>query len=279
MNWLRPLLVAGLAGVLVEKMAGQDPADRVFKTPFVSIICGAPGDEEHHEVFEKRLAELKRWFVQRVGVPATDVSVYYGPESAGYAGTGTRANIERVCADAVAQSKAGRPVWLILTGHANEAPGDVRFNLPGGDLSGKELAGWLAGAGAGEGDGPLTIILATACSGRAVKHLAGPNRAVVAATTAAEAADETVFGDCLVEALASPQSDANKDGTLTLTEIFLATRAAVLGRYKSGGFILTEHAGLDGDGDGRATQRPADNDASGASAPEHSLKLNASGSS
>ncbi|MFN0127660.1 MAG: hypothetical protein ACKV19_13345 [Verrucomicrobiales bacterium] len=279
MNWLRPLLVAGLAGVLVERPAAQVPVAQSFSMPTVYIVCGAPGDEEHHVVFEKRLAELRRWFIQRVGVPATDVSVYYGPASAGYAGTGTRANVERVCADAVARTKAGRPVWLIITGHANEAPGDVRFNLPGGDLSGKDLAGWLAGAGAGEGAGPLTLILATACSGRAVKHLAGPNRAVVAATTAAEGADETVFGDCLVEALASPQADANKDGTLTLTEILLATRSAVLSQYKSGGFILTEHAGLDADGDGRATQRPAENDATAASAPGHSLKLKASGPS
>jgi hypothetical protein len=104
-------------------------------------------------------------------------------------------------------------------------------------------------------------------------HRAGPGRAIIAATTATEAADETVFGDCLLEALDSPNADADNDQSLSLTEIFLATRAAVLSRYKAGGYILTEHAGLDGDGDGRATQRPAENDATAAAEPGHSLKL------
>lgn len=249
----------------------------VFGGPCVFIVCGAPGDKEHHAAFEKRLAGLRKWFTQRAGLPAADVQVYYGPESAGYAGTGSRENVQKVCAAVVEKTKAGRPVWLILTGHANDAPGDFRFNVPGGDLSGKDLAGWLTGA-AGEGAAPLNIVLASACSGRAVKHLAGPGRAIMSATNATEGADETVFGDSLVEALDSPQADADKDGSLSFTEVFLATRAAVLNKYKSGGYILTEHAGLDGDGDGRATQRPAENDAAGATGPGHSLKLK-SGSS
>ena len=92
-------------------------------------------------------------------------------------------------------------------------------------------------------------------------------------TTATEPADETLFGECLLSALENPRTDANKDQALSLTEIFLATRAEVLGRYKDRGFILTEHAGLDGDGDGRATQRPAENDATAAASPDHSIPL------
>ncbi len=250
-----------------------------FGGPLVYILCGSPGDEAHHAAFGKRLAGLRKWFTQRAGLPAADVRVYYGPESAGYSGTASRENMQKVCTEAVAQTKAGRPVWFILTGHANDAPGDARFNVPGADLSGKELAGWLTGAAAGDGAAPLNLILATACSGRAVKHLAGPGRSIIAASNATEGADETLFADGLVELLERGDADADKDGALSMTELFLGARAAVLTTYKSRGNILTEHAGLDGDGDGRATQRPAENDATAASGPGHSLKLkSASGS-
>ena len=244
-----------------------------FGQPMVYILCGSPGDEAHHTAFGKRLASLRRWFTQRADIPAADVRVYYGPESAGYSGTASRENVQKICANTVAQTKAGRPVWFILTGHANDAPGDARFNVPGGDLSGRELAGWLTGAAAGDGAAPLNVILATACSGRAVKHLAGPGRSIIAASNATEGADETLFADSLVELLERGDADANKDGALSMTELFLGARAAVLAAYKNRGNILTEHAGLDGDGDGRATQRPAENDATAAAGPGHSLKL------
>lgn len=249
------------------------PAPPAFGAPSVFIVCGSPGDEPHHATFEKRLTSLRKWFTQRAGLPAADVRVFYGPESAGYSGTASRENIRKVCTAAVEQTKAGRPVWLILTGHANDAPGDARFNVPGGDMSGKELAGWLTGAAEGKGAARLNVILATACSGRVVKHLAGPGRCVIAASNATEGADESIFADGLVQMLDGGEGDTNKDGALSMTEIFMGARAAVLNTYKSRGFVLTEHAGLDGDGDGRATQRPSENDATAASRPGHSLKL------
>jgi hypothetical protein len=250
-----------------------------FGAPAVFILCGSPGDEDHHANFEKRLTRLRKWFTQRAALPSADVKVYYGPESAGYAGTAGRENIQKVCAAAVELTKAGRPVWFLLTGHANDAPGDVRFNLPGGDLSGKELAGWLSGAAAGDGAAPLNIILATACSGRAIKHLAGPGRSIIAAANATEGADESVFADGLVQILEDGTGDADKDGSLSMTEIFTGSRAAVLQLYQSKGYLLTEHACLDGDGDGRATQRPSEADATAAAGPGHSLKLTSGGSS
>jgi len=269
------LLLATMATVMAQEapVATAPPQTTRNPAPTVYVICGAPGDEAHHEAFEKVLAGLRQWFGQSAGLAPSEVRVYYGPESEGYAGTATRANVESVCREAVQLTQSGQPVWMVVTGHANDAPGDVRFNLPGGDLSGKDLARLLEGAAAGDDAAPLTMILTTACSGRAVKHLAGPKRAIVAATTTTEPADETLFGECLLTALQNPRSDANKDQSLSLTEIFLATRAEVLSRYKDRGFIVTEHAGLDGDGDGRATQRPAENDATAAATPHHAIPL------
>lgn len=243
----------------------------------MTIICGAPGDEAHHVLFEQRLGLLRKIITSRFGVRTGDLRIYYGPESAGYAGSATLEHVRQAC-DAIKEGRqAGRNVWLLVMGHANDAPGDVRFNLPGDDLSGKELGGWLKMDQ--EAPGALNVILTTACSGRAVAHLSGAGRSVLAATNPTEGYDETVFPEALVQSLESAASDADKDGALSMTEIFLAAKGRVDAVYRARGCIQTEHAVLDGDGDGRATQRPSEKDAAAATGAGHSLKILTAGSS
>ena len=94
-----------------------------------------------------------------------------------------------------------------------------------------------------------------------VRRVSGPGRFVVTASSAGDGESETEFPRALAECLAAESSDANRDGVLSLTEIFLATNAAVLAIYEKDKRIVKEHAQLDGNGDGKATQRPAKEDA------------------
>ncbi len=309
--------MAGAGGFQPWAARGQSPASPP-DFPLVTVVCGAPGDEAHHARFEQRLGALRKVLTSRYGIPADGIRIYYGPESAGYAGPATRDRVKQACDKARAAIQGGRTVWFIVMGHANDAPGDVRFNLPGDDLPGKELTAWLkpdsspapaaapAPAGApgsaaapgsveasapavspaagtsvpSEGPAPggtLNLILTTACGGRAVVHAAGPRRAVMAATDAVEGYDETVFPDALIQSLESPSTDADRDGRVSLTELFQAAKGRVDAVYRERGCIQTEHAVLDGDGDGRATRRPAEKDAAAASGPAHSLKIKPSG--
>lgn len=213
---------------------------------------------------EKRIGLLRKTLQERFGLPEGNITAFYGPQSAGYAGPCTRGALLAELAKVSARtSKEGAgPAWLIFLGHATKIPGGALLNLPGPDISAREIGEALATTGQGQ----LVILATTACSGEFIKPLARASRAVITATSPADKEDETEFPDALVTALAAPGTDADKDGTVTVPELFLATHAQVHKIYQKGGFIIREHPLLDGNGDGKGTARPADEDARPASA-------------
>lgn len=254
-QWCLPVL----ASLVVPLAAGQ-PAP----PPLVWVFNGIPGDDPHKVFYEKNLAGLKTALRDRHAVPEADIRVFYGPENSGYAGICTRERLLEQCAAITAHTRkpGARPVWIILMGHANAYPAGAMFNLAGPDVSAKELGAALADAAPAT---PLTVWITTTCGAPFLKALAKPGRIVVSATNPQDAENETEFSHAFVTALGDDAGDADRDGFLSVTELFVATNARVLRTYEQGGFIVKEHAQLDGDGDGRGTSRPAAIDANPAS--------------
>ena len=241
-------------------LAAQEPTK-----PRVWIFNGTPGDAEHHEFYEKNLERLRKTLKSRFGVPAERMTVLYGPKDEGYDGPCTREALLGELAEAAdytRQPDAG-PVWLIFQGHANRIPGGLNYNLPGPDVSGRDIADALKGAAP---NAPIVLISTMTCSASLVRPLAAPGRMIISATTPSDPENETEFPTALATALETAESDSNRDGVLSVTELFLACHAQVQKLYESGGFMIKEHAQLDGNGDGRATQRPSPLDAEPASA-------------
>lgn len=236
------------------------PAGTPAPPPLVWVFNGIPGDDPHKVFYEKNLAALKTALRNRHGVPEADIRIFYGPQESGYAGICTRERLFEQCKLITAHTRqpAARPVWLILMGHANNYPGGAMFNLAGPDVSAKELGAALAEANPAT---PLTVWITTTCGGPFLKALAKPGRIVCSASSPQDAENETEFPHAFVAALADDATDANRDGLVSVTELFVATNARVLKTYEQGGFIVKEHAQLDGDGDGRGTSRPAAIDA------------------
>jgi hypothetical protein len=230
------------------------------QSPLVWVFNGIPGDDPHKAFYEKNLADLKAALRDRHGVPEADMKIFYGPENSGYAGICTRERMLEQCKLITAHTlqPGARPVWIILMGHANNYRGGAMFNLAGPDLSAKELGAALAGANPAV---PMTVWVTTTCGGPFLKALAKPGRIVCSASNPQDAENETEFPHAFVATLADEAADANQDGLVSVTELFVATNARVLQIYERGGFIVKEHAQLDGDGDGRGTSRPAAIDA------------------
>ncbi|MES2709626.1 MAG: hypothetical protein V4726_23715 [Verrucomicrobiota bacterium] len=247
--------------------------DILVKTPRVWIFNGLPGDEENHEFDVTNLASLKISLTTRFSVPADRITILYGPRSEGYDGVCTGEALRAELAKIVAFSKQPdtAPVWIIFHGHANSIPGGAMFNIPGADLTVREIDAALEGAGTEAA--PLVVIATTEAGAAFLKTLAGPHRFILSATSDQDKDNGTDFPQALAGALAADASDTNHDGVLTLTELFMATSAGVHRIYDAQQFMLKEHAQLDGDGDGKGTQRPAAADAKPASAI--GLKLDA----
>lgn len=228
--------------------------------PRVWIFNGTPGDDEHHEFYEKNIARLGKAFTGRFGVPMDRMTVLYGTKSAGYDGTCTREAMlaELGKAAASTQQPDAGPVWLIFQGHANRIGGGANFNLPGPDVSTRDIGEALKTAAP---NARIIVVATTACSAAFVRPLAAPGRMVIAAGSAGDPENETEFPEALAMVLEAKGTDANSDGLISVTELFLGCHAQVQQIYQKLGFMIKEHAQLDGNGDGRATQRPAPADA------------------
>jgi hypothetical protein len=228
--------------------------------PRVWIFNGTPGDDEHHEFYEKNLARLRKSFTGRFGIPAENLTILYGTKSAGYDGTCTRETLLAELAKAAASTHQpnAAPVWLIFQGHANRIAGGANFNLPGPDVSARDIGEALKVAAP---NSRIVILATTACSAAFVRPLAAPGRMIVAAGTPGDPENETEFPEALADVLENPVSDTNRDGLVSVTELFLACHAQVQQIYQRQGYMIKEHAQLDGNGDGRATQRPSPADA------------------
>jgi len=230
--------------------------------PEVWLFCGVPGDKAHYEKYALLLEKLGRTFSDRFGLSPERVRVWYDqaaiPDARGIL---TRERLAEECARIVRRSEAGAPVWLFFFGHSHRLRGDVQYNLPGPDITGRELRDLLAGA---SGKAPLVMFWATSSSDRYVRFLVGKRRVIVSATARIDKENEPDFPAALLRALETEETDANGDGLLSVTEIFRQTKLVGKAMYDSEKLIQTEHAALDGDGDGRATLRPSRRDAQGA---------------
>jgi hypothetical protein len=255
---------------LACETGAEEAVSLVSRPPRVWIFNGTPGDDEHHAFYEKNLLRLRNAFTNRLGVSAGNLTVLYGPKSAGYDGVCTRENVLAEITRAVEVAAADQPVWLIFQGHSNPTGAGANFNLAGSDVTARELRDLLSGT---KENAQLVIIFTTSSSGRFLSWLAGPGRLVFTATTADEEDNETELPHVLADVLEDPASDQNGDGRLSLLEIFNACNAGVKAFYAKGNFIQRERAMLDGDGNRRGTQRPAREDAEPAAKVAFTLKV------
>jgi hypothetical protein len=237
-------------------------ASTAFAGPKVWIFGGDPGDEEHHELYQKNLTSLRKIFSQTYGVAGKDLRIFYGPKEAGYDGVCTKEVMLAELKRAAAATKEKSPVWIILQGHANSIPGGVLFNLPGADASAREIAQALEGSAP---ETPLVIFAATAASDQYLKPLAAPGRIVVTANSSGDPENQTDYPLALTAALEAKETDADRDGVVSVTELFVACHAQIEAMSAKEGYMIREHSQMDGNGDGRGTRRPAIIDAEPAS--------------
>lgn len=142
-------------------------------------------------------------------------------------------------------------VWLILIGHGTFDGQEARFNLRGPDLSAAQLATWLEPFRR-----PLVIIDTASSSAPFIHLLSATNRVIITATRSGNELNFTRFGQYLAESVTNSAADLDHDGQISLLEVFLSAAARVREFYQTENRLITEHALIDDNGDGKGT--PAD---------------------
>jgi hypothetical protein len=211
------------------------------------LIFGAAGGEKYSAEHERWASSLASTLCDRFGFPTEHIVVLSADAPPDR--RSTRDNITRAIQGLRAQARADDLVLVLLVGHGSVDDTAAKFNLPGPDMDDGEWADLFRGM-------PGRVVFINGASGSSpfLQRLAAPERIIITATDSPAQRFYTVFPDRLVEALADPSVDRDKNGRVSIWEMFAATSAAVRQHYEQKGQLSTERPVLDDDGDGRGSE-------------------------
>jgi hypothetical protein len=131
---------------------------------------------------------------------------------------------------------------LFLIGHGSYDDYEYKFNIPGPDLTGEDIAAALD-------DLPATnqLFVNTSSSSGAIADLvARDDRIVVLATRSGSERHATRFGNYFAAALSDPGADIDKNGTISVDEAFRFAERQVSDYFEQNNQLATEHPQLNG---------------------------------
>jgi hypothetical protein len=270
MSYLMPLL-SSLAAVVVllqppeprtvevapaPRLVAAKPSekDAVPRARHALIMCGHPGDADHGKSFAETVVKLGEGLAKTAGIPPERQHVVFGSERPkdlkGATGPATREAVAAAVADVKKSLQPEDGLWVICLGHGYHDGKQAWWNLPGPDINATEFGKLFSDITCRE----QVFIMTFSLSGYFVAPLARRDRVVIAATEADAEPNETtfptVFAKILTDGLDPAEHDVDKDGKLTLFDLYVVVAKEIAQNYATAEQVATEHAQLDDDGDG-----------------------------
>jgi hypothetical protein len=228
--WLAVLLLA-LAGLMPRPAAAA---------LHVVIIEGLGGEAAYADQFDEQVRALAK--ASRSLTEPANVRVFAGPAAS------RGAILAYFHALDGSLTRSDRLI-LYLVGHGSYDGREYRFNIPGPDLTGQDLAAVLNALPT-----PQQLVVATgSSSGALLDVLSRPGRLLITATRNGFEKNATRFGAALAEALGSSAADSDKNGAISAHEAFNYANRRVQDYYRAQTLLASEHAVLQGAEDARFT--------------------------
>jgi hypothetical protein len=142
---------------------------------------------------------------------------------------------------------------VMLIGHGTFDGVDYKFNIPGPDITGAELAALLDRVPAVR----QCVVNMTSASGGSIEILRRPNRVVITATKSGTEKNATVFARYWAEALREPAADQDKNEAISVLEAFHYAETKVTDFFQTQQRLATEHALLEDTGKGEGERAPS----------------------
>ena len=216
------LLIIGLAATVA-------PA---FAITYVLTVAGLGGEPD----YEQRFTMLANDTDKLLKEGATDrvVETLKGADA-------TKAKMEASLTRIASQAKPADAFVLMMIGHGTFDGTEYKFNLPGPDISGTELASLMNKIPAGR----QLVVDMTSASGGAIAAFKKDNRTVITATKSGMEKNATVFARYWVEALRDRSADVDKNETISALEAFQYADKKTAGFYTEQKRLATEHPQID----------------------------------
>ena len=209
------------------------------------VITGIGGTE----AYEKQFADNASGLIQS----AQDLGIDKGNiVRLGEGRPADRQSIHRALHEISLKASANDRIFIVLIGHGNGRGDSAVFNLSGPDISAEELDQALSILE----QRSIIIINSASASGPFIRALSGSNRLVITATSSAREYHAPVFGNYFFAAFDQPGADRDKDEKISMLEAFDYARLEIRRAFDSEKRLLTEHALLDDNGDGRGSRDP-----------------------
>ncbi|HET9363343.1 MAG TPA: hypothetical protein VFO58_26525 [Vicinamibacterales bacterium] len=222
---------------------------------FLLIVVGLAGDPEHAKTFHgwgNSLAEAS----ERFGVAPERLAYLVDKPMEGdqrVTGVSNRESIVKALETIASAAGPDDLVFVTLIGHGAWDGRSAKFNIPGPDVSAEEFQALVRKLPAKQ----VVFVNTASASGPFVEVLSGPGRTIVAATRSGAEHYTTLFGGFFIDALSSPNADADKNKRISVLEAFQFAKAEVTRAFEREGLLVTEHALLDDDGDKKGSPEPA----------------------
>jgi hypothetical protein len=165
----------------------------------------------------------------------------------------TREQIRTRMAEVAKQAKAADGLVLMLIGHGTYDGTEYKFNIPGPDITGADLASMLDSVPCAR----QLVVNMTSSSGGSIAFLRKPNRVVISATKTGSEKNATVFARYWAEALRDPAADSDKNESISALEAFHFAQRKTADAYESQKRLATEHAVLEDTGKGEGERTPS----------------------
>jgi hypothetical protein len=217
---------------VVAMLAGLCLAQAAFGSTYILTVAGLGGEPDYEQRFALLANDTDK--ILRAGSTDRVVETLKGADA-------TKAKIEAALTKIAGQASKQDAFVLMMIGHGTFDGTEYKFNLPGPDISGTELAALMNKIQAGR----QLVVDMTSASGGATPAFKHDNRTVITATKSGMEKNATVFARYWVEALRDPAADVDKSETISALEAFQYADKKTAGFYTEQKRLATEHAQID----------------------------------
>jgi hypothetical protein len=230
-------VIARFAAAILLALGAAAPAQAEL---YYLIVGGLGGEPTYDEQFEKDTAALAS--VARRTTAQSRVMLLQGEGA-------TREAVVNGLESLRTRAKAADNVVVMLVGHGSYDGETYKFNLPGPDIDGEEIAKLLSAVPARA----QLVVNATSASGAVLEKWAADGRTLITATRSGFERNATRFAQHFAAALAAGSADINKNGAITAQEAFDYASRAVADSFEKDGALATEHPQIAGGAAARFT--------------------------
>lgn len=230
-SWSLGATVCAVASVISLLL----PSSVVGQSTHALIVGGVSGEPRIAQQIERDVAVMRDALTKRFNASAVVLTEKSAPRS-------DKTAITQALQKLATETKAGDQVLIVLVGHGSAQGGEVRFNIPGADITADELSRALQQLQGRE----VAVVVATSSSGAFIAPLTADGRVVLTATKSGAQNEEVIFAQHFAKALGEDVADINKDGGVSITETYEYTKREVARFYQQQNRIATEAATLNG---------------------------------